>query len=211
MQYVFFLPLQPVFQLRIARPPPLPARSGSTSWRRTGRRAALHPLVPLPNPAVGAQHTSGPASRSRWPATPVQPRQAKSLGGRSRRRSGGVPSGPHRRQPRRRPARTGRGAETADQPPAGRLLLDLTRTAVDDVGRLAPQTALTGPAGTAATGPRWLATWRQPSARERRSTTYNAGVGLALQLTVGRPSGPDRPDPGEKRTRNTGAGGGFDR
>ncbi|MGH8987931.1 MAG: DUF2520 domain-containing protein, partial [Acidimicrobiales bacterium] len=67
--------------------------------------------------------------------------------------------------------------------------LPLARAAVDDAGRLGPREALTGPAARGD----WQTLARHLEAiPEAERTAYRAGVGLALQLTVGTPEpGPE--------------------
>jgi len=164
------------------------------------RRAALHPLVPLPTPEVGAQRlAAGPTFAVA--GDPMARRMAEALGGR-------VVEVADADRPAYHAAaviaanhvvallgQVERVAASAGLPLDA--FLDLTRAAVDDVARLGPRRALTGPAvrGDWAT----LASHLEALAPEERAG-YNAGVGLALQLTVG-----ERP-----ATDATGAGAGAE-
>jgi predicted short-subunit dehydrogenase-like oxidoreductase (DUF2520 family) len=128
------------------------------------RRAALHPLVPLPTPKIGAARL-GAGVTFAVAGDPVARAMAEALGGRAVE-----------------VADADRAAYHAAASIAANhvvALLGLTRAAVDDVERLGPRRALTGPAvrGDFAT----LARHRDALAPEERPA-YNAGVGLALQL-----------------------------
>ena len=90
------------------------------------RRAALHPLVPLPNAEVGARRLTGGVTFA-VAGDPVARRMAESLGGRAvvvaDADRAAVPRGRlHRRQPRGGPARPGRAGGRRRRPPPRRLL-----------------------------------------------------------------------------------------
>jgi predicted short-subunit dehydrogenase-like oxidoreductase (DUF2520 family) len=149
------------------------------------RRAALHPLVPLPDPDDGCRRlTSGVTFAVA--GDPVVRRMAESLGGRVVTVADGDRAAYHAAaciaanhvvallgQVERVAASVGLPLDA---------FLDLTRAAVDDVGRLGPRRALTGPAarGDWAT----LARHGRALAPEERPG-YNAGVGLAVRLAAG--------------------------
>jgi hypothetical protein len=148
------------------------------------RRAALHPLVPLPDPDDGARRLMGGVTFA-VAGEPVARRMAESLGGRAVTVADGDRAAYHAAaciaanhvvallgQVERVAASVGLPLDA---------FLDLTRAAVDDVGRLGPRRALTGPAarGDWAT----LARHGQALAAEERPG-YNAGVGLAVRLAT---------------------------
>jgi predicted short-subunit dehydrogenase-like oxidoreductase (DUF2520 family) len=159
-----------------------------------GRRAALHPLVPLPNPTVGARRLAGGVTFA-VAGDPVARQMAESLGGRTVEVADADRAAYHAAAciaANHVVALLGQVERVATA--VGLPLdafLDLTRAAVDDVGRLGPRGALTGPAGRGD----WATLARHLDAlpQEERAA-YNAGVGLALQLTVGglRPDEPER-------------------
>ena len=146
------------------------------------RRAALHPLVPLPTPEIGAARL-GAGVTFAVAGDPVARAMAEALGGRAVEVADADRAAYHAAasiaanhvvallgQVERVAASAGLDLEA---------FLGLTRAAVDDVERLGPRRALTGPAvrGDFAT----LARHRDALAPEERPA-YNAGVGLALQL-----------------------------
>ncbi|HEX4081781.1 MAG TPA: DUF2520 domain-containing protein [Acidimicrobiales bacterium] len=159
-----------------------------------GRRAALHPLVPLPNPTVGARRLAGGVTFA-VAGDPVARLMAESLGGRTVEVADADRAAYHAAAciaANHVVALLGQVERVATA--VGLPLdafLDLTRAAVDDVGRLGPRGALTGPAGRGD----WATLARHLDAlpQEERAA-YNAGVGLALQLTVGGLC-PDQPVP----------------
>ena len=159
-----------------------------------GRRAALHPLVPLPNPTVGARRLAGGVTFA-VAGDPVARQMAESLGGRTVEVADADRAAYHAAAciaANHVVALLGQVERVATA--VGLPLdafLDLTRAAVDDVGRLGPRGALTGPAGRGD----WATLARHLDAlpQEERAA-YNAGVGLALQLTVGGLR-PDEPEP----------------
>lgn len=159
-----------------------------------GRRAALHPLVPLPNPTVGAERLAGGVTFA-VAGDPMARQMAESLGGRTVEVADSDRAAYHAAAciaANHVVALLGQVERVATA--VGLPLdafLDLTRAAVDDVGRLGPRGALTGPAGRGD----WatLARHLDALAQEERAA-YNAGVGLALQLTVGGLR-PDEPEP----------------
>ncbi len=152
------------------------------------RRAALHPLVPLPDPADGARRLSAGVTFA-VAGDPVATAIAADLGGRAVIVADEDRAAYHAAaciaanhvvallgQVERVAASVGLDLDA---------FLGLTRAAVDDVARLGPRRALTGPAvrGDYAT----LARHRDALAPAERPA-YNAGVGLALQLAGDRPS-----------------------
>jgi predicted short-subunit dehydrogenase-like oxidoreductase (DUF2520 family) len=152
------------------------------------RRAALHPLVPLPNPEVGADRLIGGVTFA-VAGDPVAREMAESLGGRTVEVADADRAAYHAAAciaANHVVALLGqveRVAATAGLPLDA--FLGLTRAAVDDVARLGPVGALTGPArrGDWATLSRHSAAL---GADERPG--YNAGVALAVKLAdAGRP------------------------
>jgi len=151
------------------------------------RRAALHPLVPLPNAADGARRLAMGVTFA-VAGDPIARRMAESLGGRTVEVADADRAAYHAAASIAANhvvallGQVERVAATAGLPLEA--FLGLTRAAVDDVARLGPRQALTGPAARAD----WttLARHLEALAPEERAG-YNAGVGLALQLTVGEP------------------------
>ena len=130
--------------------PTWPARSASTCSRPTRGGRALHPLVALPTPEVGAERLVGGA----WFAVAGDDlvrrgRSTTSAAGRSR---SPTPTGPPTTPPRSSPRTTSSpcsGQVERVAAPAGVPLeayLDLVRATVDNVAELGPAAALTGPA-----------------------------------------------------------------
>ena len=158
--------------------------SGWRRWRHIPRRAALHPLVPLPNAVVGATRL-GLRRDLRRERRAGGPPIALSLGGRV------VEVADADRPPTTPPPASRRTtswpcwARSSGLPlPAGldlEAFLPLTRAAVDDVAALGPREALTGPAmrGDWDTLSRHLDAL---PARERAG--YQAGAALATQLAT---------------------------
>jgi predicted short-subunit dehydrogenase-like oxidoreductase (DUF2520 family) len=147
-----------------------------------GRRAALHPLVPLPNADVGAQRLAEGVTFA-VAGDPVARLMAESLGGRLVEVADADRAAYHAAaciaanhvvallgQVERVAASVGLDVDA---------FLPLTRAAVDDVAALGPRQALTGPAvrGDWATLSRHLDAL---SASERAG--YQAGAALATQL-----------------------------
>ncbi len=149
------------------------------------RRAALHPLVPLPNATDGARRLTGGitfAVAGDQVATAI----AEALGGRAVAVADEDRAAYHAAaciaanhvvallgQVERVAATAGLDLDA---------FLGLTRAALDDVARLGPRRALTGPAGRGDFAT--LARHRDALAPEERPA-YNAGVGLALRLSDG--------------------------
>jgi predicted short-subunit dehydrogenase-like oxidoreductase (DUF2520 family) len=160
------------------------------------RRAALHPLVPLPNPEVGARRLRQGATFA-VAGDPAARTLAEALGGsvvevadadRPAYHAAATIAANHvvalLGQVERVAASAGLDLEA---------FLGLTRAALDDVARLGPKAALTGPAvrGDWAT----LGRHRDALAPEERPA-YNAGVGLAVRLaTSDEPTPPGRRPP----------------
>jgi predicted short-subunit dehydrogenase-like oxidoreductase (DUF2520 family) len=146
------------------------------------RRAALHPLVPLPDSDEGARRLVGGVTFA-VAGDPVAWQMAESLGGQAVVVADADRAAYHAAAciaANHVVALLGQVERVAAQ--VGLPLtafLDLTRAAVDDVARLGPRRALTGPAarGDWAT----LARHGQALASEERPG-YNAGVGLAVRL-----------------------------
>lgn len=146
------------------------------------RRASLHPLVPLPNPSVGARRLAGGISFA-VAGDPVATELALALGGRPFSVDDADRAAYHAAacvaanhvvallgQVERIAGSVGLDVE---------VFLDLTRAAIDDVARLGPAAALTGPAarGDWAT----LERHRRALPDDERGG-YNAGVALANRL-----------------------------
>ncbi len=152
------------------------------------RRAALHPLVPLPNPAIGRTRLLGGATLA-VAGDAMARTMAESLGGqvievadadRATYHAAATIAANHvvalLGQVERVAAEV--GLELQD-------FLGLTRAALEDTQALGPRQALTGPAarGDWAT----LARHRDALAPEERSA-YNAGAALALRLAAEPPT-----------------------
>ena len=151
------------------------------------RRGALHPLVPLPNAHDGARRLIGGVTFA-VAGDPVARQMAESLGGRAVVVDDADRAAYHAAAciaANHVVALLGqveRVAATAGLPLDA--FLDLTRAAVDDVARLGPAAALTGPAARGD----WstLARHSDALAPEERPG-YHAGVALAVKLaTAGR-------------------------
>lgn len=146
------------------------------------RRGALHPLVPLPNPADGARRLVGGVTFA-VAGDPVARELAESLGGRTVVVADADRAAYHAAAciaANHVVALLGqveRVAATAGLPLDA--FLDLSRAALDDVARLGPPAALTGPAsrGDWAT----LARHNAALAPDERPG-YNAGAALAVKL-----------------------------
>jgi len=154
------------------------------------RRASLHPLVPLPTPEIGARRLLGGATFA-VSGDPLAARVAADLGGRAVVVADEDRAAYHAAasiaanhvvallgQVERVAAGVGLGLDA---------FLGLTAAALEDVARLGPERALTGPAarGDWAT----LARHRDALAAEERPG-YHAGVALALRLAAGAPAAP---------------------
>jgi predicted short-subunit dehydrogenase-like oxidoreductase (DUF2520 family) len=149
------------------------------------RRAALHPLVALPDPATGAERLRSGITFA-VAGDPFAETIATALGG----RVVGVDDAA-------RPAYHAAAAVAANHVTAllGQVeriaasaglpleaFLPLARAAVEDAGRLGPRHALTGPAARGD----WQTLARHVDAiPESERAAYRAGVGLALALVVG--------------------------
>lgn len=152
------------------------------------RRAALHPLVPLPDPAAGAERLAGGVTFA-VAGEPVAGEMARSLGGRVVTVADRDRAAYHAAAciaANHVVALLGQVERVAGA--AGLPLdafLDLTRAAVDDVARLGPRRALTGPAARGD----WATLGRHGRAlppEERPG--YNAGVALAVRLATAGPA-----------------------
>ncbi len=163
---------------------------GLSALATHGRRGALHPLVPLPNPAIGARRLLSGVTFA-VAGDPVAKEMADALGGR-------VVEVPDAARPAYHAAaciaanhvvallgQVERVAATAGLDLE--VFLGLTRAALDDVSRLGPHRALTGPAARGD----WttLARHRDALAAEERPG-YNAGVALAARLAAGAAADP---------------------
>lgn len=148
------------------------------------RRAALHPLVPLPNAEVGARRLAGGVTFA-VAGEPVARHMAESLGGRA------VEVADADRALYHAAACIAANHVVALLGQVERIaavaglpfdaFLELARAAVDDVDRLGPRRALTGPAARGD----WATLGRHGQAlppEERPG--YNAGVGLAVRLAA---------------------------
>jgi predicted short-subunit dehydrogenase-like oxidoreductase (DUF2520 family) len=157
------------------------------------RRGALHPLVPLPNAAVGAERLASGVTFAVVGA-PVTRLMVDALGGRTVEVADEDRAAYHAAaciaanhvvallgQVERVAASVGLDLEA---------FLPLTRAAVDDVAELGPRSALTGPAvrGDWATLSRHLDAL---PAGERAA--YQAGAALAMQLAQVAPVAPTEP------------------
>ena len=159
------------------------------------RRAALPPLVPLPDPTLGARRLRSGVTFA-VAGDPVAAELAESLGGRV------VEVADEDRAAYHAAAciaanhvvallgQVERVADTVGLPLDA--FLDLTRAAVDDVARIGPRRALTGPVarGDWATLSRHREALRPP---ERPG--YHAGVALAVRLAGSAPDERPRPAP----------------
>lgn len=146
------------------------------------RRASLHPLVPLPNPAIGEQRLTSGISFA-VAGDPIADEMARALGGR-----------PFTVPDADRAAYHAAACVAANHVVAllGQVervaasvgldvgaFLDLSRAAIDDVARLGPAGALTGPAARGD----WATLERHRLALPADERTgYNAGVALANRL-----------------------------
>lgn len=152
------------------------------------RRAALHPLVPLPNVEIGARRlTSGVTFAVA--GDEVARHMAGALGGRTVDVADADRAAYHAAatvaanhvvallgQVERVAASAGLDLEA---------FLGLTRAAVEDVARLGPRQALTGPAARGD----WATLARHRDALDpAERPAYNAGVGLALRLVGDQPA-----------------------
>jgi predicted short-subunit dehydrogenase-like oxidoreductase (DUF2520 family) len=146
------------------------------------RRAALHPLVPLPNPELGARRLASGVTFA-VAGDPVARRMAEDLGGtavevddaqRAAYHAAACIAANHVVALLGQVERVASGVGLSFE-----AFLGLTRAAVDDVERLGPRRALTGPAARGD----WytLARHRDALAPEERPA-YNAGVALAMRL-----------------------------
>ncbi len=149
------------------------------------RPAALHPLVPLPNPDVGSRRLASGVTFA-VAGDPIAEAMAGALGGRTVQVADADRPAYHAAaciaanhvvallgQVERVAAAAGLDVET---------FLGLTRAALEDVAELGPRAALTGPAarGDWAT----LARHRDALAPEEWAA-YNAGAALAVRLADG--------------------------
>jgi predicted short-subunit dehydrogenase-like oxidoreductase (DUF2520 family) len=149
------------------------------------RRAALHPLVALPDPDTGARRLRSGVTFA-VAGDPVAAAIASALGGDRVDVADDVRAAYHAAAcvaANHVVALLGQVERIAGA--AGLPLeafLPLARAAVEDAGRLGPRQALTGPAARGD----WRTLARHLEAiPEADRAAYRAGVGLALQLTVG--------------------------
>ncbi len=157
------------------------------------RRGALHPLVALPDPEIGAARLRSGITFA-VAGDRVAQEVAVALGGTAVHVDDGVRAAYHAAASvaaNHVVALLGhveRIARAAGLPLEA--FLPLARAAVDDAGRLGPRRALTGPAARGD----WQTLARHLDAvPEPERAAYRAGVGLALQLTVGTGGGGARP------------------
>jgi len=154
------------------------------------RRASLHPLVPLPGPDVGAARLLADTTFA-VSGDPLARQMVVALGGRSVEVDEADRAAYHAAaciasnhvvallgQVERVAASVGLGLES---------FVGLTRAAVDDVARLGPRAALTGPVARSD----WATVRRHLDALEAgERAAYQAGVALAMRLVGGtRPEG----------------------
>jgi predicted short-subunit dehydrogenase-like oxidoreductase (DUF2520 family) len=152
------------------------------------RRAALHPLVPLPDPVDGARRLAGGVTFA-VAGEPVAREMAESLGGRVVTVADADRATYHAAAciaANHVVALLGQVERVAGS--VGLPLdafLDLTRAAVDDVARLGPHRALTGPAARGD----WATLGRHGRAlAPEERPGYNAGVALAVRLATAGPA-----------------------
>lgn len=152
------------------------------------RRAALHPLVPLPDPVDGARRLAGGVTFA-VAGEPVAREMAESLGGRVVTVADADRATYHAAAciaANHVVALLGQVERVAGS--VGLPLdafLDLTRAAVDDVARLGPRRALTGPAARGD----WATLGRHGRAlAPEERPGYNAGVALAVRLATAGPA-----------------------
>ncbi len=149
------------------------------------RRAALHPLVVLPDPETGARRLRSGVTFA-LAGDPAAAEIATALGGSV------VPVPDEARAAYHAAASVAANHVVALLGQVERIagaaglpleaFLPLARAAVEDAGRLGPRRALTGPAARGD----WQTLARHLAAiPESERAGYRAGVGLALQLTVG--------------------------
>jgi len=148
------------------------------------RRASLHPLIPLPNPTIGAHRLASGVSFA-VAGDPVADEMARALGGRPFAVADADRAAYHAAacvasnhvvallgQVERIAATTGLDVDA---------FLELSRAAIDDVARLGPAGALTGPAARGD----WATLERHRRALpEEERPGYNAGVALANRLAA---------------------------
>jgi predicted short-subunit dehydrogenase-like oxidoreductase (DUF2520 family) len=160
----------------------LAASLGLDALSPHARRASLHPLVPLPNPAVGAARLLGGVSFA-VAGDPVAEEMARALGGRPFAVADADRAAYHAAACAAANHVVALLGQVERIAAAAGLELDaflgLSRAAIDDVARLGPAGALTGPAarGDWAT----LERHRRALADEERPG-YLAGVAMAARL-----------------------------
>ena len=158
------------------------------------RRAALHPLVALPDPEIGAARLRSGVTFA-VAGDPIARDIATALGGRAVHVADDARASYHAAASIAANHVVGLLGQVERIAGAAGLPLDaflpLARGAVDDAGRLGPRRALTGPAARGD----WQTLARHLDAMpESERAAYRAGVGLVLQLTVGAdPHGPQPP------------------
>jgi predicted short-subunit dehydrogenase-like oxidoreductase (DUF2520 family) len=149
------------------------------------RRAALHPLVVLPDPRIGSARLLSGATFA-VAGDPFARRIAEALGGTAVEVPDTARATYHAAASIAANHVVSLLGQVERVAQAAGLTLDaflpLARSAVEDAGRLGPRRALTGPA--ARSDWRTLDRHLAALAPEERAA-YRAGVGLALQLTVG--------------------------
>lgn len=175
------------------------------------RRAALHPLVALPDPTTGAARLASGVTFA-VAGDPMARAIVAALGGRAVDVPDGARAAYHAAACIAANHVVGLLGQVERVASSVGLPLDaflgLAAAAVDDVARLGPRRALTGPAARGD----WATLARHLDALDpAERPAYRAGAGLALQLTVG-PAGPDASasvSPGD-RVRRPGAPGSAD-
>ncbi len=167
------------------------------------RVAALHPLVALPDPDVGARRLVSGVTFA-VAGDPISSAMASALGGTTLHVPDDVRALYHAAACVAANHVVGLLGQVERIAGAAGLPLEaflpLARASVDDAGRLGPRGALTGPAARGD----WQTLARHLDAiPQGERAAYRAGVGLALQLAVGadgtaRPALRDAPSQGER-------------
>lgn len=149
------------------------------------RRAAMHPLVALPDPETGARRLRSGATFA-VAGDPVAQQMVSALGGtavevadtaRAAYHAAACVAANHVVALLGQVERVARAAGVPLE-----AFLPLAASAVEDAGRLGPRQALTGPAARSD----WDTLARHLHALDpQERSAYRAGVGLALQLTAG--------------------------
>jgi predicted short-subunit dehydrogenase-like oxidoreductase (DUF2520 family) len=168
------------------------------------RRGALHPLVALPDPETGAARLRSGITFA-VSGDPVAAEIAEALGGTAVQLPDDARAAYHAAASVAANhvvallGQVQRIADTAGLPLEA--FLPLARAAVEDAGKHGPRQALTGPAARGD----WQTLARHLAAiPEAERAAYRAGVGLALQLTVGAEGGRVEPSGGRDPVADAG-------